>query len=229
MSMQGGILPVWKPVGFSSYDLIRAFKQKTGYNGKVGHGGTLDPFASGVVLLLLGDTTKRFAEIQKWPKTYLAGARLGYESSTLDVEGTLTAAPRAAKIARSDVENVLPSFLGNILQEVPAFSAAKHKGKPLYVHARRGVAIKKSKTVRVNDIRLVALKYPLAALEVTCSSGTYIRQLSADIFKALGISSFLFSLERTRIGRVGRADCAIMEDIENGGYEKLLLKTITEG
>lgn len=217
-------MPVWKPVGPSSYDLIRIFKRAAGFRGAVGHGGTLDPFASGVVLLLLGDATKRFSELQRVPKTYLAGVRLGYESTTLDVEGDLMKTSGAEKrISRADIERVLPRFVGSFEQSIPSFSAAKYRGKPLYAYARRGKRVERRKQVRVERISLLSYRCPLASLEIVCGSGTYVRQLAYDIFKALGVSSMLFSLERTRIGTFDRGTCAALADIEAERWKKFVV------
>lgn len=194
------ILPINKPPGLSSYDIIRIFKKKTGFKGKVGHAGTLDPFAEGLLILLTDEDTKRFEEFQKYPKTYLAGVKLGEKSNTLDVEGNIEKG-RYKKIKKSELLKILLKFKGKIIQKVPEFSAAKHKGKPLYELAKKGKAPIKTKEVEVYEIKLIAFKPPLVTLEFTVSSGTYIRQLTFNIFDVLGVDSFLYFLKRTKIGK----------------------------
>ncbi len=194
------IIPVYKPPGLSSYDVIRKFKKETGFKGKIGHAGTLDPFAEGLLILLTDKDTKRFEEFQKYPKTYLAGVKLGEKSNTLDVEGKIEKG-RLRKLKREEIESALKKFTGKLKQKVPEFSAVKHKGKPLYKLAKQGKAPIKEKEVEVYSAKLIAFKNPLVTLEFTVSSGTYIRQLTYDIFDSLGVDSFLYFLKRTKIGK----------------------------
>jgi len=191
------IIPVFKPVGFSTYDLIRVFKTKTNYKGKIGHAGTLDPFACGMVLLLLGKETKKFEEIKKLEKVYLAGIKLGSVSNTGDPEGKIQ---ELSQKKPKNIEKALSFFTGEIEQEIPMFSASKHKGVPLYKLARKGKQIRKTKKVNIRKIELLKYKYPFLCLRVFCSGGTYIRQLAKDIGEKLGTGAYLFSLYRERIG-----------------------------
>lgn len=219
-----GILPVWKPTGGTTYDIIRVFKREAGFHGKIGHAGPLDPFATGVVLLLLGDATKKFDEIQAWTKVYVAEARLGQSSTTLDPEGEITQVKEPAqKPTKQQIEEVARTYIGRTTQKVPAFSAAKHKGKPLYKHAREGKIIEKEKEIDVERIRIIAYEYPLAVLEVEAHSGTYIRQLSYDIFEKLGVESFLSALLRTKVGDIDRSRCATISEIQEGTWRRHLI------
>ena len=205
----------------STYDIIRWFKKETGFKGKVGHGGTLDVFASGVVLLLLDQATKRFADIQKLEKTYLAGVRLGVESTTLDVEGDFSREAINKDLAVSDIKAGLEKFKGEFLQSVPAYSAAKHHGKPLYELARKGIEVDKNKLVTIYSLDIVSFKSPLITLKIGCSSGTYVRQLAYDIFNALGSASFLYFLERQKIGKIDKKMCAEVEDLASNWKKHL--------
>lgn len=212
------ILPVYKLVGYSSYDLIRDFKRQNNFKGKIGHAGTLDPFACGLVLLLLGDATKKFDEIKKWDKTYLAGLRLGATSTTGDPAGEITPFMEGAKLlprisgrsstpSITQIKDILKSFIGEIEQEVPAYSAAKHKGQPLYKLARKGIKVApKTKQIEIKNIELVIYKYPLLTIRVNSSGGTYIRQLAMDIGKKLGIGAYLYYLEREAVGKFTKKD-----------------------
>lgn len=206
------ILPVLKPVGFSTYDIIRAFRKATGFQGKVGHGGTLDPFASGVVLLLLGEATKQFEEIKKWQKVYLAGIRLGAVSSTQDVEGEIKARQGAKKQTQQAIREVLRGFEGEIEQRVPMFSAAKHKGQPFYKLAQKGKTVSRSKKVKIEQLDFIFYKWPLLTLRATVSGGTYIRQIASDIGEKLGCGGFLYFLQREKVGKFNLKSCCLVED-----------------
>ncbi len=216
-----GILPIYKPAGITSYDVIRQGKRMLLRGQKVGHAGTLDPFAEGVLLLLLGKATKRFDEIQSWRKTYLATARLGYFSDTLDVTGQINKVPNLAEYS-TKVQDVANRYVGTIEQVVPSFSAAKYKGKPLYKYARGGEDVPpKSKKVTVYSIKVLEPSESNGSnhrtevqMRVECGSGTYIRQLSYDIFHTLGIESYLTSLTRERVGEITTNDCNRL-DAEN--------------
>jgi len=207
------ILPVIKPVGFSTYDVIREYKRKTGFKGKLGHGGTLDPFATGVVLLLLGKSTKRFDEIRGWEKVYLAGVKLGAVSTTGDPEGEITPVSPKQPTKR-EIKKAIKVFIGETEQKVPAFSAAKHKGVPLYKLARQGKTVEKSKKVKIRKIKFVSYKYPVLNIRVACSGGTYIRQLAQDIGEQLQTGAFLQSLERGKVGRFSKKDCCSLDEFE---------------
>ena len=209
------IIAVIKPAGISTYDVIRAFKRKTGFKGKIGHAGTLDPFATGVVLLLLGKETKRFDEIRTWEKVYLAGVRLGEVSTTGDPEGEITPV-FSKKPLKKEIKKVLKNFIGETEQKIPAFSAAKHKGVPLYKLARKGIKIEKSKKVNISKIEFVNYKYPTLTIRVACSGGTYIRQLAQDIGEQLKTGAFLHSLEREKVGKFSKKNCCLIDDFSAG-------------
>ncbi len=211
------ILPVYKPVGPSTFDLIRIFRKTTGFKGKIGHGGTLDPFACGVVLLLLGKATERFEEIKKWEKEYTAGIRLGAGSNTGDITGEI-------KILGNDklsppsikaVEETLKLFVGEIEQNVPPYSAAKFQGTPLYKLARRGLEIAKRKKVKIFNIEPIHYRYPILSIKVSCSGGVYIRQLAQDIARSLKTDGFLYYLRRERVGVYSLKDCLDIQDLKN--------------
>ena len=198
--LQNGIIAVRKPVGFSTFDIIRFLKRETDIKTKIGHGGTLDPFASGVVLLLFGKATNRFEEIKKWEKEYIASLKLGYTSDTFDVEGKIEEKKCYKKPKVDDFKKAAGQFLGEIIQEVPSFSAAKYQGKSLYKLAREGKKVAKTKTITVKGIELIAYKWPLVTFRFVVLGGAYIRTLAADIVKSLNCSGFLFYLERVRVG-----------------------------
>ena len=211
-----GILAVYKPVGITSFDVIREFKHAIHPDFKVGHGGTLDPFADGVLLLLLGKATKRMSELSELPKTYRAGAVLGASSDTLDRTGRISKQFTAYGIRQEQIMEVLKKFVGKIEQEIPDYSATKINGVPRYKLARRGeVMEKKTKMVMIYDLRFVLIEDNKVEFEATVSSGTYIRQLSYDIFKSLGVESYLEALTRTRIGDFQLEKCCEMSDFND--------------
>ncbi|MEI8232512.1 MAG: tRNA pseudouridine(55) synthase TruB [bacterium] len=210
------ILPVYKPVGITSFDVIREFKHALHPDYKVGHGGTLDPFAEGVLLLLLGKATKRMDELSNLPKTYRATARLGGSSDTLDRTGTITTQIINPKFSNSQIEETSRKFVGEIEQAIPDYSATKINGVPRYKLARRGEAMeKKSKLVTIYELAIEKIEDDKVTFVATVSSGTYIRQLSYDIFKSIGIESYLEELTRTKIGDYEIDKCVKIADFND--------------
>lgn len=221
--MISGILSVNKPPVLSSFDVIRHFKRATHYEGKVGHGGTLDPFASGVMLILLGDATKTFTKIQSLPKSYLAGVRLGVASNTLDITGELIKQDDSLEVDKAKIAADTVLFTGEIDQKVPAFSAAKYEGKPLYRLARSGTTVEKSKKVTIYNFTILDWKPPMVLASIKCSSGTYIRQLTYDLFKRNGIDSTLFFLERTAVGDFDVSQAAPLSSFVSDDWKKYVI------
>ena len=200
----------------TSFDVIRDFKKAVHPNFKIGHGGTLDPFADGVLLLLLGKATKRMDELSSLPKTYRAVAKLGASSDTLDRTGNIN---EKGKVERekyptiAEIKNIAEKFVGEIEQEIPDYSATKINGVPRYKLARAGQAMdKKSKKVMIYKLKIEKIDGEMVTFTCTVSSGTYIRQLSYDIFKSIGIDSYLENLTRTKIGDYSIEDCKNIED-----------------
>lgn len=208
------IIPVYKPAGPATYDIIRIFKKKTDFKGKIGHGGSLDPFACGIVLLLIGKATRRFEEILSWKKIYLAGIRLGATSKTGDVAGEIktSVSKKNSRIDHRLVEDTIKNFVGEIEQKVPPYSAAKFQGTPMYKFARNGIEIEKTKKVKIFNIEFIYLKYPLLTLTITCTGGVYIRQLVQDIALKMGENGFLYFLERKQVGEFTVDDCVSIEN-----------------
>ncbi len=218
-----GILPVWKTVGMTSYDVIRVFKRVFSRvepgRIKIGHAGTLDPFAEGVLILMLGRSTNMFDEIQKWPKTYRAVARLGAKSDTLDRTGKIEniSLNQYTNLSIKKINNAAEKFVGEIEQIVPQYSAAKYKGKPLYKYARKGEETpEKKKKVTVYSIKVERIEDNEVEFLITCSSGTYIRQLSYDIFHTLGTESYLDKLVREKVGEIDKEKCLMTTELTDG-------------
>ncbi len=228
-----GILPVYKPVGITSYDVIRAFKRShlTGFDPvkyKVGHGGTLDPFADGVMLLMLGSGTKQFDQLQKLPKTYVATAVLGASSDTLDATGKIVSAKMHERTSEQ-IKEATQKFVGEIEQKIPDYSAAKINGTPRYKLARRGEELPaKSKQISIYSLEVIHYSNSNYGSEVemriSCSSGTYIRQLSYDIFKSLGVESYLSKLTRQSIGDYSLAKCCQIADFSDSTWRDKVVR-----
>ena len=199
-----GILLVDKPVGWTSHDVVAKIrgiiKAETGQKIKVGHTGTLDPFATGLLVLVLGSYTKRAGEFSKLDKVYEAEMTLGGVSSTGDIEGEISQ-KSAQKPPENDVKAVLSTFLGEIEQTPPAFSAVKIGGQRAYKLARAGKEVKTElRKVKIYDITDIKYDYPKLKLTCQVSSGTYIRSLAADIGEKLGTGAYLSALHRSEVG-----------------------------
>jgi tRNA pseudouridine55 synthase len=196
------VLNVNKPSGSSSYDVIRRIKLILGSPPPLGHAGTLDPLASGVLLVLIGDATKVSRFLLNLPKEYVAGVLFGRQTDTDDVTGKTVAELPAGGITAASVRAALGRFQGEIEQVPPAFSALKQDGQPLYRLARKGQEVRpRSRRVRIYAADLLDWQPPVATIRCQVSSGTYIRALARDLGAALGSAATLASLVRTRVGR----------------------------
>lgn len=209
------ILPVYKPVGMTSFDVIRQFKRAVHPDFKVGHGGTLDPFAEGVLLLLLGKATKKMSELSTLPKTYLAKAKLGASSDTLDCTGIIIPGVKGTRTPGVlEIRKVAKKFVGEIEQQIPDYSATKVGGVPRYQLARQGLVIpSKSKKVMIYSIEVLGADQDQVEMRIKCGSGTYIRQLAYDLMQTLGVESYLSSLSREQIGEISLDQCLRIEEI----------------
>lgn len=195
-----GIYNIYKPKGPSSYDIIRQIKRETSEK-RIGHGGTLDPLASGVLVVAIGrEFTKQLDKISRGEKEYEATIKLGQTSTTQDEEGQKTDFEVEKVPSQASIENILNKFTGKIKQIPPQFSALKINGQPAYKLARRGEKAElKEREIEIEKIKLISYKYPLLVIKVTCSSGTYIRTLANDIGQMLKTGGYLADLIRSRI------------------------------
>jgi tRNA pseudouridine55 synthase len=192
-----GILNINKPSGWTSHDVVARVRRLAAQR-RVGHPGTLDPMATGVLPVLLGRATRLADFIHAYSKTYVAEVRLGIATSTDDAEGTVTS---MSEVPGADPEPVLAQFHGEIEQTPPAFSAIKVQGQRAYAAARQGRTLTlQPRQVVIHDLKLLKAEAETLTLEVTCSTGTYIRALARDIAHALGTVGHLTSLTRTRVG-----------------------------
>jgi tRNA pseudouridine55 synthase len=200
--MDSGILNVAKPIGLSSFGVVRSIGRLPGIV-KIGHGGTLDPAADGVLPVLVNAATRLADFVHAWPKTYVATAAFGYTSDTYDREGTITPSGDARQVDPAAIAAQLPGFTGRISQVPPMFSALKQGGEALYRKARRGeTVVREPRYVQVDDIRLLDYDPETATgrLEVVCGQGTYVRSLVHDLGQRLGPGAYLAGLRRTAYG-----------------------------
>lgn len=216
----GEVLFFNKPLTWTSFDLVNKFRYKLSRKLKVkkikvGHAGTLDPLATGVMIVCTGKATKRIDEFQFQTKEYIATLKLGETTPSFDLEKEVDAVYPTEHIARELVEEVLKQFIGTIEQVPPVFSACKIEGKRAYELARNGEEVPlKAKTLVIDEIELLACELPVVKIRVVCSKGTYIRALARDIGVALHSGAHLIALERTRVGDVTLDQCMNPEDID---------------
>ena len=218
--MNDEILLVDKPEGVSSFGVVARVRRKLseaagmievkGKDGvvrqkrkkvKVGHTGTLDPFATGLLVLLIGKGTKRANEFLKLDKEYLATVRLGVTSTTGDIEGEITEQEVMMPPEREQVEKAVRGFVGEIEQKVPVYSAVKINGQRAYKLAREGKQVEMpTRKVKVYELEILRYEWPELVIRAKVSSGTYIRALGEDIGKVLGVGGYLTALRRTQVG-----------------------------
>ncbi len=196
-----GVLNLNKPPGITSRQAVDRVKRILRAR-KAGHGGTLDPDATGVLLICLGKGTKLFDRLQQGTKEYEGTLRLGITTDTLDASGTVQTVSDLGQIGAEDIRTVAERFVGEIEQTVPMFSAVKREGKPLYKLAHQGVALDDlpRRSVHVKSLEILSIRLPEVRFRVACSKGTYVRVLAADIGAALGCGAHLSQLTRTRSG-----------------------------
>lgn len=215
---EGEVLYFDKPLRWTSFAVVNKIRyhisRKLGVKKiKVGHAGTLDPLATGVMIICTGKATKRIEEFQYYTKEYIATLQLGATTPSYDLEKEIDATYPTEHITREMVEEVLQQFKGTIEQIPPAFSACKVDGKRAYDLARKGDEVElKPKTLVIDEIELLECNLPEIKIRVVCSKGTYIRALARDIGEALQSGAHLTGLIRTRVGEVRLKDCMQVED-----------------
>lgn len=215
--ISGAVLCIDKPLGWTSFDAVKrvrgALTRRLGVRRlKVGHAGTLDPLATGVMIVCTGRATKRIEELQAGEKEYVATMALGATTPSFDLETEVDATYPTAHITREAVERVLSSFTGHIQQVPPAFSACKVDGKRAYKSARAGQEVElKPRALFIAELELLEYSPESITVRVVCSKGTYIRALARDIGVALGSGAHLTALRRTRVGDISIADCVSVQ------------------
>jgi len=219
--LAGEVLYFNKPLDWTSFDLVNRFRYKLSRKLnvkkiKVGHAGTLDPKATGVLIVCTGHATRRVEEFQYQTKEYVATLQLGATTPSYDLEREIDQIYPVEHITREKVENTLSTFVGTIQQVPPVFSACKINGRRAYKSARKGREVPlKAKTLTIDEIELLEYALPIIKIRVVCSKGTYIRALARDIGVALDSGAHLIALERTRIGEVTLDRCMSPEHIDD--------------
>ncbi len=219
---QGGeVIYCNKPLGWTSFDLVAKIRYKVSRflnvkKIKVGHAGTLDPLATGVMIICTGKATKRIEEFQYQTKEYEATLLLGKTTPSFDLETEVDGVYEVSHISRELVENTLKQFVGRIEQVPPAYSACKIKGERAYELARNGVEVSlEPKTLIIDEIELQEYNLPEIKVRVVCSKGTYIRALARDIGQALNSGAHLTGLVRTKIGDITLNQCLSIETVDS--------------
>lgn len=216
--IEGEVLCIDKPLGWTSFDVVKRVRgtlsRRLGKKKlKVGHAGTLDPLASGVMIICTGRATKRIEELQAGVKEYIATIALGATTPSFDLETGIDATYPTAHITEESVRDVLKMFTGRIEQVPPAFSACKIDGRRAYKMARNGETVElKPKVLVIDEMELLSFSPESITVRVVCSKGTYIRALARDIGKALDSGGHLTALRRTRVGDTGISQCKSVDD-----------------
>jgi tRNA pseudouridine55 synthase len=214
MIMKEGIIVVNKPGGITSHDVVD-FVRKRLKTRRVGHAGTLDPIATGVLLILVGRCTKLFNHFLDFDKEYLATLTLGKRTTSGDREGKVLETRGYSNITDGQVRVVFNSYLGEILQIPPMVSALKYRGKRLYLLARRGIEVdRQPRSIMIKELRLLEFNPPHIKFYLKCSKGTYVRQLAEDISQDLGCVGYISEIQRQSIGPFNIAGALSLSQID---------------
>jgi tRNA pseudouridine55 synthase len=210
-----GFLNINKPLGITSHDVVAQIRRRLAVK-KVGHAGTLDPMASGVLIICLGSATRLSEFVMQSVKQYRATVHLGVITDTYDAAGQVVSQSDISQITRLQVEQALAQFLGDIEQMPPMYSAIKQGGRKLYDIARAGGTVEREKrSITIQSLRLSDWQPPRFTLDVTCSAGTYIRSLAYDLGEALGVGAHLAGLIRTASGRFTLEQAMLLDTLLN--------------
>ena len=233
--IEGEIIAVDKPLGWTSFDAVKrirgAIQRRLHLKKfKVGHAGTLDPLATGVLIICTGRATKRIDMLQGGEKEYIAVIRFGATTPSYDLEKEIDKTYPFEHITKEKISEVLPRFVGHIMQVPPAFSAIKIDGKRAYKFARKGDEVElKPKALEIKEMEILNWNSPDLTLRIVCSKGTYIRAIARDLGEALGSGAHLISLRRTRVGKFKAEEClTIDEALDKISSCELVFQTVKE-
>ncbi|NJD55384.1 MAG: tRNA pseudouridine(55) synthase TruB [Nitrospirae bacterium] len=219
MSSLNIVIALNKPEGMTSQQAVTKVKRIYGVK-KAGHAGTLDPLATGVLLVCLGEATKISRFLMDKEKEYRARMKIGIRTDTLDAEGTVTEVRNVPDFSAHDIEKAAREFTGRIMQKPPMYSALKHKGRPLYALAREGITVERAlRPVDIYSLSITDVNLPYVDLNICCSKGTYIRTLCDDLGERLGTLAHLTSLVRTRTGMFSLEQTAGFDQLSADGKE----------
>ena len=215
-----GFLNLYKPAGIASMEAVRRVKRITGQRKKVGHAGTLDPLAEGVLPICFGQATRLMEQVVAGRKRYRMTVRLGATSTTYDAEGDITEIASPAALTRSDIASALVKFVGRIEQVPPMYSAIKVDGRRLYELARAGKNIERApRQVEVHTIRIEDIDLPYLRLTVDCGRGTYLRSIAHDLGDTLGVGGYVWELSRLSCGQFKAESGVTLETLEEAASE----------
>lgn len=223
---ESGVLLVDKPAEWTSHDVVGCIRGRFRFR-KVGHCGTLDPAATGLLVVVLGQATRLSDKLSGQDKVYAGTLRLGVETDSQDRDGKVTRTVDAAHITAAAVEQAAARFTGELQQIPPMVSAIKVDGRPLYKLARKGLEIvREPRPITIHRLTLGRIAIPDVAFEVACSKGTYVRTLAADIGAALGVGAHLLDLRRLRSGAFSVADAVTMDTVKGWTRDDCLARMI---
>lgn len=209
-----GILIINKPQGYTSHDVV-AIVRRVLKTRRVGHAGTLDPLATGVLVVLVGKSTRLFDQCVAFDKSYRSTLRLGIKTDSADITGKVIAQKDASEILSTAVKEAFDHYIGDILQLPPMVSAVKKNGRKLYELAREGKVIERTpRQVRIDAIDIIRMDLPEVEFTMNCSKGTYVRQLVDDVGDRLGCGACLTQIERTKVGPFLLEDALRLEEID---------------
>jgi len=211
---EGQVILIDKPIGWTSFDIVRKIRNLIKVP-KVGHAGTLDPLATGLLIVCTGKFTKQINTYMGMEKEYIGTFTLGSTTASFDLETEPVNFKETNHLSDQEIKNATLQFTGDILQMPPQHSAIKKDGKPLYLSARQGIEVKvDARPVTIKEFTITKIALPIVHFKVVCSTGTYIRSLANDFGAALGVGGYMSSLCRTRIGSFNNADAVSIEDFE---------------
>ena len=213
--IEGRLLLIDKPFDWSSFDVVKKVRALT-HVSKIGHAGTLDPLATGLLIICTGNFTKSINEYMGMEKEYSGSFTIGATTNTYDLEGVPGNFTDIQAVTEEQIHAATKQFTGNTLQLPPIFSALKIEGKPAYKLARKGKdVVLEPRSITINTFEITGIELPKIYFKVVCSTGTYIRSLANDYGKALGVGAYLSSLRRTRIGNFLVEEASTIEEISN--------------
>ncbi len=214
--MSEGILVINKQPGMTSHDVVSIIRKKFKMR-RVGHAGTLDPLATGVLVILLGPATKLFDKFVNFDKAYNATLKLGVTTTTADIEGKITKEVPIEYVTTQNIEEAFKRFEGDIKQKPPMVSAVKYKGQRLYKLARNGIEVEReARDIKISLLKILKSDLPYIKFYLECSKGTYVRKLAEDIGEVLGCGACISQIERTKVGPFNIEQAVSIEEAHEG-------------
>jgi tRNA pseudouridine55 synthase len=223
-----GVLLIDKPTGLTSHDVVDRVRRKLKMK-RIGHAGTLDPMATGLLIILVGKATKLSQYLMSLDKAYRGTITLGETTNTYDAEGEVMMTKPVPKISQTEVQEVLNSFVGDQYQTPPMFSAVKINGQPLYKMARKGKEVEREpRFIRISRFDITRFELPEVDFSLDCSKGTYVRSLANDIGEKIGCGGYLSALRRSASDRFSIEEAVTLEDFENASSEDISCMLISK-